>query len=457
MMFFHLAVALFIFCSCLTSQIQADTTQEININRCQNKNNPSADKCSRGTIPLDPLHFEYERMAFAGTKENPGKISGLNFGKNSRLTAIPFRAFAYNEITRVAVPDGVVEIGGYAFFGNKIKSLEIGVPSFKKDSSRNRYGYDGGRVKIIGKGAFQSNRLELVDIRGIVESISDSAFENNEITSLTLGDRVVTIGARAFDDNKIGSVTFGFDLKTIGDHAFADNQITQIVFGPSLETIESWAFENNKITVIKFPESVLEIGEGAFAGNPNIFACFEGKVQPSPDKDPSYFGFDSFPKCDEAGLGAYIPCRPEDFARGVHRCIRGNILINSSLTEIEDGAFVSKENWERGRITGVDFSGCSGLTSIGAQAFEGNVITKVTIPNSVRTISGLAFQFNNLNSVTIGTNVELIGMYAFHHNQIDMVILPDNVKTIGDFAFDDNKIRSVTIGKKSEINWYKCF
>ena len=60
------------------------------------------------------------------------------------------------------------------------------------------------------------------------------------------------------------------------------------------------------------------------------------------------------------------------------------------------------------------------VTSIGAEAFLGNILESVTIPDSVTSIGNYAFSDNYLTSVTI----------------------PDSVTSIGDFAFEDNFLTS---------------
>ena len=85
------------------------------------------------------------------------------------------------------------------------------------------------------------------------------------------------------------------------------------------------------------------------------------------------------------------------------------------------------------------------VVSIGSQAFYGNQLTSVTIPNSVTTIEYSAFRDNQLTSITIPNSVITIGYGAFQDNQLTSVTIGNSVTTIGNWAFSGNQLTSVTI------------
>ncbi|MDD7888331.1 leucine-rich repeat domain-containing protein, partial [Flavivirga sp. 57AJ16] len=85
------------------------------------------------------------------------------------------------------------------------------------------------------------------------------------------------------------------------------------------------------------------------------------------------------------------------------------------------------------------------VTVIGDEAFAGNGLTSVTIPDNVTSIGSRAFYDNVLTSVTIGNSVTAIGAYAFRNNAITSVVIPDSVTDIGFDAFAHNALTSVTI------------
>ena len=68
------------------------------------------------------------------------------------------------------------------------------------------------------------------------------------------------------------------------------------------------------------------------------------------------------------------------------------------------------------------------VTAIGQYAFNGKMLTGVTIPDTVRTIGDYAFRFNKLESLVIQDTVKTIGDAAFAFNNLKRLTLPDDVR-----------------------------
>ena len=113
------------------------------------------------------------------------------------------------------------------------------------------------------------------------------------------------------------------------------------------------------------------------------------------------------------------------------------VIIPNSVKSIGEDAFYDN------KLTEVIIG--NSVTSIGDGAFYDNDLTEVSIPNSVKIIGGAAFLENELTHVSIGNHVTSIGNRAFEGNQLTEVIIPNSVLTIGDDAFQDNKLTNVII------------
>jgi hypothetical protein len=126
-----------------------------------------------------------------------------------------------------------------------------------------------------------------------------------------------------------------------------------------------------------------------------------------------------------------------------------DVTIPNSVTTIGEGAFDSNQ------LTKVTIP--NSVTTIEDAAFDSNQLTKVTIPNSVTTIGFQAFHENKLTKVTIPNSVTTIGEGAFRRNQLTEVTIPNSVTTIEAFAFDSNQLTKVTIPNSVTTIGFQAF
>ena len=88
------------------------------------------------------------------------------------------------------------------------------------------------------------------------------------------------------------------------------------------------------------------------------------------------------------------------------------------------------------------------VTAIGAEAFSGNGLTSVVIPNTVTSLKGRAFLDNQLTGVVIPEGVESISSGVFRENDLTHATIPNSVTSIGASAFRFNQLTEVSIGDK---------
>ena len=114
---------------------------------------------------------------------------------------------------------------------------------------------------------------------------------------------------------------------------------------------------------------------------------------------------------------------------------------------IEDNAF-SSDNYDG--IDSITF--VEGITKIGKNAFYGQNIKEIILPNSVEQIDSNAFKMcNNLKKVE-APNLKRIAMFAFANCGLEQFILPSSVEFIGKNAFSNfNNFTLYTSFTKSEI------
>ena len=128
----------------------------------------------------------------------------------------------------VVIPQGVREIGSYAFSTNSLTSVDI-----------------PNSVTHIGRSAFQSNSFNAVDIPNSVVSIGDFAFLSSSLNSVTISNGTTSIGDSAFKSNLLRSVIIPDSVVIIKGSAFSHNRLTSVIIGSGVTQIKSYAFANN--------------------------------------------------------------------------------------------------------------------------------------------------------------------------------------------------------------------
>lgn len=85
------------------------------------------------------------------------------------------------------------------------------------------------------------------------------------------------------------------------------------------------------------------------------------------------------------------------------------------------------------------------VVAIGQYAFNGSILSKVIIPNTVIYLADGAFCNCQLTNITIPKSVKIIGSIAFYGNQLTNITIPDSVEEISCAAtFANNNLSSVT-------------
>jgi len=111
-----------------------------------------------------------------------------------------------------------------------------------------------------------------------------------------------------------------------------------------------------------------------------------------------------------------------------------NIIIPKQIngitvTGIADRVFMGKG------LVSVTFEPDIALNTIGKQAFQGNLLTELSVPPSVTVIGEAAFAFNNITQLELVSGIETLDINAFRNNALINVTLPSTLKTIASGAF----------------------
>lgn len=304
-------------------------------------------------------------------------------------------------IKSLTLPNGVTNIGNYAFFNCR------NLASVKLPAS----------MKSIGWGAFSSEEIEEYD-----EENDDYTYRyESALKTVTLNEGLEYIGDEAFAHCvSLDSIAIPSTIEEFGDDVFAScTSLKSVTFAEGLKSIGQYMFWNCRaIESVKLPSSMREIGDSAFF-------CEEIEVYNRETDDYDRF-YESALKSVELNDG--LECIGEDaFA---HCVSLGSITIPSTVTHF-DGAFSGCTALKSANIA-------NGVRRIDGSAFEDCLsLETVTLPDSVVGIGGSAFRgCAALKQVVLSDKLETIGQDAFRGCvSMNGVSLPSTVSSIGIGAF----------------------
>ena len=302
------------------------------------------------------------------------------------ITTIADSAFSNKGLTSVTFPNTVTRIDRLAFDNNP-NLTNVQLPS---------------NLTTIGMGAFRECGLTNVVIPDSVTTLDSYAFYWNKLTDVTIGSGVSYISTFAFANNPLVNVNLG-NVTRIGAQAFTGTTINELVVPATVQRIERQAFENANINKLVLTEGLSYIGEAAFRNS-----MFQTLELPN----------------------SVTTIEKRAFVDGKLTTVK----IGTSLKTINSSTFAGNQ------ISTIDFSN---VETIGEQAFIGNNLGELTLPNALTTIGNSAFSNSNIHTIHWGNSIKNIGSSAFSSNQIKKLTV--TAEKIGYGAFGRNPLEEVTL------------
>ena len=304
------------------------------------------------------------------------------------ITGIEAEAFAdCGSITEVSIPSTITSVGKNAFGSSVSYNVRYGVK------------YLGNEDNPYHAAMGPSNTSYQININSNTKVIADYAFYQSNLTSITMpAGSVEYIGAYAFaESSNLRRVDMENDVKSLGDYAFYKcSSLQSVSMQGGATSIGEYAFYNcTSLTSISIPYGVTSIGQYAF------YNCESLASISIPDSVTS-IGQYAFNNCSSLT----------------------SVTIGDSVTSIGEKAFYNCTSLTAVHISdiaawcAIEFSNeyANPLYYAGNLYSNGNLITRLNIPNSVTSIGEYAFYgCTSLTSISIPNSVTSIGSYAFYN------------------------------------------
>ena len=220
------------------------------------------------------IHTLYKYVGIETNLILPDSYNGNSFAIGDSVF------YDYSELTSITIPNSVISIGDYAFYGcTGLKKIDFNcknIGSWFKNNTSIEEVIIGNGVTSIGADAFNGcTGLTSVTIPNSVTSIGRSAFNGcTGLTSIKIPNSVTSIGSSAFRGcSGLTSITIPNSVTSIGDYAFSScTGLTSVTIPNSVTSIGDYAFYGcNRIEELYISRSIKSIGSYAFAECNNIF------------------------------------------------------------------------------------------------------------------------------------------------------------------------------------------
>ena len=357
------------------------------------------------------------------------------------VTIIESLAFEGTALTELNLPESVTELGARILEGNKaVKSLTI--PKNVTVMNANAGGSHGtlfgssvetvifaeGIERIPYQACQGAASLTKVTLPNTLKSIDSVAFEGTALLELNLPESVTELGARILEGNTgVKSITVPKSVTVMsanegGYHgSLYGSAIESVVFAEGMVVVPNRACEGAKnLTKVTIPESVTTLGNKSFS---ECTALAEIVLPSKLNKIDSY----AFAHTALTELNL-----PESVTELGARILEGNKAVKSltipkNVTVMNANAGGSHGTLFGSSVETVIFA--EGIERIPYQACQGAAsLTKVTLPNTLKSIDSVAFEGTALLELNLPESVTELGARILEGNTgVKSITVPKSV------------------------------
>ncbi len=347
-----------------------------------------------------------------------------------------------SEVTKIVIPNDVIEINAYAFSG--IAFVEIFILP------------DG--LQIIGERAFENcSSLSELSLPNSLTSIGECAFWNcTSLTEISIPSKVLALKRFTFACcSNLYAVSLSEGVDTIEERAFGYcRSLSELSLPNSLTCIGEYAFyDDSALKTVTIPFNVSTIGNAAFYGcsslssvevNINSFITIQDgtfeKISDSAILYVPYGQLDKY-KNNNSWKRCFIDVREKAPIKGlafIASMTQGNTSINVNATVVSTNPYQVE--------LGSDNINAIPVETIGEFIVTPYITGYDGLKFEVVGIHDNAFYGSNITSIYLPDNVTYIGSNAFKNSVLlESLHIPQSTRVINDHFSGCNTLKNVFV------------
>lgn len=409
-----------------------------------------------GYLNAADVTWSYDGGSYTLTIAGSGAMADYNYGET------PWSAYE-EALKYIEIDAGVTSVGNNAFAGfTALKSVTFPSSGFTRIGD---FAFSGctsyknlnmpSSMTTIGEGAFSGSAIRGATIYGGVQKIGDCAFEScADLEGVAIYEGVEEIGDYAFDKCGLTSIAIPSTVTTIGEGAFMYNAALESVYiGTGVTDIGTIAFQGcTALTSVGLGSATAPtLGDAVFdQGDGETLLAIDAFYVPSTTPYSGGWGGYAASKFKTLYEGTWTNSGGAGQGTGTwsFNVTTGTLTVNGTgklnvspwmgLSAINPEIYTNEHPGFWGGIK--TFVVGNGITELNGMicGMQINCVS-VTLPNTLKSISGSALEECAFTSIDLPEGLETIDMYAFFGSKLTTVTIPSTVTYIGASAFLANE------------------
>lgn len=295
--------------------------------------------------------------------------------------------------------------------------------------------------------------------------IGQSAFYKNNLTEVNLPEGVIAVLTSAFHGNQLEHVTLPSTIWWLENSSFANNSISELNFPKTCTfqcEIHAFAFAKNRIKSVRLPDYTMVVEKKAFLYNPGVESVPANAPSGEAEMGGVVYMYTDNPNLVNMERIHHIDQKSEAQLSWHQKLIVGGKPEVDNTWTIKDFTFqgtavtglsesgLAKSQNDKELVLPEKTSDGKAVTAVkGSFQAKGTPFTYVEIPGTVTEIGAHAFAGCKISKLSLPQNLKKLGEGAFLGNEIATLSVPGTVEVIPVSAFAQEKaiLKELSLGE----------